>query len=229
MAKAPSPHILEILKRYEIDAREALWDCHGTWVMYHRHCEIIGAKAGVKYAEPKVLVAERDAAAVLVVGSMGDRSEWSIGEAAVGLNYTVKPKQPGYPFAMAEKRAKDRVILKLVGLSGFVYSEEEADDFKGDPLPDKVVDGRSPDKPLSQLGTSKAPGPKPIAIPKPAGGWSPIAANAFGKQFLGIARDLPTKDARQELYKMNEPLIQEIRALSAAAAEYIDNKFAEIQ
>ena len=31
---------------------------------------------------------------------------------------------------MAEKRAKDRVILKLVGLHGYAYSEEEADDFK---------------------------------------------------------------------------------------------------
>jgi hypothetical protein len=30
---------------------------------------------------------------------------------------------------MAEKRGKDRVILKLAGLQG-VYSEEEADDFK---------------------------------------------------------------------------------------------------
>ena len=35
-----------------------------------------------------------------------------------------------YPVAMAEKRAKDRVILKLAGLSGHVYSEEEADEFK---------------------------------------------------------------------------------------------------
>ena len=31
---------------------------------------------------------------------------------------------------MAEKRAKDRVILKLIGVAGFVYSEDEADDFK---------------------------------------------------------------------------------------------------
>ncbi len=31
---------------------------------------------------------------------------------------------------MAEKRAKDRVILKLAGIHGLVYSEEEADDFK---------------------------------------------------------------------------------------------------
>jgi hypothetical protein len=31
---------------------------------------------------------------------------------------------------MAEKRAKDRVILKLVGLHGLLSSEEEADAFK---------------------------------------------------------------------------------------------------
>ncbi len=31
---------------------------------------------------------------------------------------------------MAEKRAKYRVILKLVGLHGLLYSEEEADEFK---------------------------------------------------------------------------------------------------
>ena len=31
---------------------------------------------------------------------------------------------------MAEKRAKDRVILKLVGLHGYVYSEDESDEFQ---------------------------------------------------------------------------------------------------
>ena len=32
-----------------------------------------------------------------------------------------------YPYAMAEKRAVDRAILKLLGLHGFVYSEDEMD------------------------------------------------------------------------------------------------------
>jgi hypothetical protein len=44
---------------------------------------------------------------------------------------------------MAEKRAKDRVILKLIGLHGLAYSEEEADDFKQEPAkepPAKPVD-----------------------------------------------------------------------------------------
>jgi hypothetical protein len=61
---------------------------------------------------------------------MGDRVEWSIGEALIGVNYRVSGKQAAYVYAMAEKRAKDRVILKLIELHGYVYSEEEADEFK---------------------------------------------------------------------------------------------------
>jgi hypothetical protein len=41
-----------------------------------------------------------------------------------------------YPYAMAEKRAKDRVILKLAGLYGS-HSEEEADDFKQGSKPEE--------------------------------------------------------------------------------------------
>jgi hypothetical protein len=77
-----------------------------------------------------VLRAERDEAVLLATGRMGERAEWSIGEALIGVNYRVSGKQAAYVYAMAEKRAKDRVILKLVELHGLVYSEEEADEFK---------------------------------------------------------------------------------------------------
>jgi hypothetical protein len=40
-----------------------------------------------------------------------------------------------YPFAMAEKRAKDRVILKLIALHGLVYSEDDSDEFKASAPP----------------------------------------------------------------------------------------------
>jgi len=48
---------------------------------------------------------------------------------------------------MAEKRAKDRVILKLLGFAGEVYSEEEADDFK-DQKPSNDAKPRGEVKPL---------------------------------------------------------------------------------
>jgi len=102
-----------------------LWDCHGTMVIKHKTLEKLAAFKGIKFDKPEFIEVsiKNKEAAILVTGHFGDKSEWSIGEAAP---YNCKNN---YVFAMAEKRAKDRVILKLVGLHGDVYSEDEADDF----------------------------------------------------------------------------------------------------
>lgn len=144
MAKKLDPRLLDILKQYDENPEEALWDCHGTWVAYHKAIERIAAKAGIRYQTPTVLVAEREAAAILVTGELNDRTEWSIGEAVINLNYKVSGRQAAYPFAMAEKRAKDRVVLKLIGLHGLVYSEEESDDFKPQSNSPQFGDKRNP-------------------------------------------------------------------------------------
>lgn len=101
----------------------------GKYIMYHWACEKAAAKKGIEWQPPQVIqaCAKDKLAVILVTGKLGDKSEWSFGEAAP-YNTTQT-----YPFAMAEKRAKDRVILKLIGLHGEVYSEEEADDFKNRP------------------------------------------------------------------------------------------------
>jgi hypothetical protein len=125
MAKM-SERLSTILAKHELDPKKAVWDCHGTWIAYHWACEQIARQAGIKFDTP--VVVEADSAngivAVHVTGNMNDEYEWSFGEASPANN------KNSYPWAMAEKRAKDRVILKLVGLHGEVYSEEEADDFK---------------------------------------------------------------------------------------------------
>lgn len=125
MAKKLDQGLLDILTKYGERPEDALWDCHGTWVAYHKAIERIAAKAGVVFDMPQVIEANTAAktATIAVRGVMGDRAEWSFGEASPANN------KNAYPFAMAEKRAKDRVVIKLVGLSG-IYSEEEADDFK---------------------------------------------------------------------------------------------------
>jgi hypothetical protein len=118
--------IAGILKKYGVDPATAAWDCHGTWVVYHKTLEMVAAKAGIGFEPPVVIEAdtEKKIAVIAVTGHTETMSAWSVGEAAPYNN------KNSYPWAMAEKRAKDRVILKLVGLSGFVYSEDEADDFK---------------------------------------------------------------------------------------------------
>ena len=127
--------IADILAKYGEPFASNVWRVQGNAIIYHKCLERIAAQAQITYEVPTVLRAERDEAVILVVGRMGERTEWSIGEALVNVNYRVSGKQSAYVYAMAEKRAKDRVILKLIQLHGLVYSEEEADEFKnGRPL-----------------------------------------------------------------------------------------------
>jgi len=107
---------------------DAVWQHNqsGSWIMKHWACEHAAIKAGIVFDAPTIIDASAAGkhAVICVTGHLGEKSEWSFGEAAP---YNTKQL---YPFAMAEKRAKDRVILKLLGVHGKVYSEEEADDFK---------------------------------------------------------------------------------------------------
>lgn len=119
-------HVLKILNQFGIDPQRACWDCRGTLVIYHRYLERIADRAGITFDDPQVRVLdlEKGLVCMLVRGHLGENSAWSFGEV------TPKNCKNDYPVAMSEKRAKDRVILKLAGLSGHVYSEEEADEFK---------------------------------------------------------------------------------------------------
>ncbi|RZK92065.1 MAG: trna delta -isopentenylpyrophosphate transferase, partial [Methylobacterium sp.] len=139
--------IADILVRYGEPFGGNVWRVQGTAVIYHRTLERIAAQAGIAFDPPTLVRAERDEAVILVTGRMAgakagtERVEWSIGEALVNVNYRVSGKQAGYVYAMAEKRAKDRVILKLLELHGLVYSEEEADEFRaGSPAAIQAVD-----------------------------------------------------------------------------------------
>lgn len=122
--------IAEVLAKYGEPYAGNVWSVQGTPVIYHKALERIAAQAKITFDIPTIVRAEKEEAVLMVIGHMGDRVEWSIGEAVIGVNYRVSGKQAAYVWAMAEKRAKDRVILKLIELSGDLYSEEEADEFK---------------------------------------------------------------------------------------------------
>ena len=138
--------IADILVRYGEPFGGNVWRVQGTAVIYHKTLERIAAQAGIVFEPPTVIRAERDEAVILVTGRLPgakpgtERVEWSMGEALVNLNYRVSGKQAAYVYAMAEKRGKDRVILKLIELHGLVYSEEEADEFRAHQIPVRAVD-----------------------------------------------------------------------------------------
>src|SRR4051812_32909790 len=116
--------IATILARYGEPAEGNVWQVEGQAFIHHRTLERIAAQARITFDPPTVLRAERDEAVLLVVGRMGERTEWSIGEALVGVNYDGPGSEATYVYAMAEKRAKDRVILKLIELHDVASSEE---------------------------------------------------------------------------------------------------------
>jgi hypothetical protein len=123
--------VREILSKFDEDFASTTWLVQGQRVIYHSALERIAARAGIRFDKPEIIRSQEREAVILVTGSMpGERFEWSIGEANMELNYRTSGKQQAYPYAMAEKRGKDRVILKLIQLHGLLYSEEEADDFK---------------------------------------------------------------------------------------------------
>ena len=125
MTKIPEK-LKDLITEVGLTERQATWNCHGTPVVLHKALEKIASKHNIAFDAPNIIESniKEKFVAICVTGHMGDATEWSIGEAAP-YNTTNK-----YPYAMAEKRAKDRVILRIVGLHGDVYSEEEADEFK---------------------------------------------------------------------------------------------------
>lgn len=118
------PIVKDILQELKFNPNECLWEKHGATCMKHRYIEIAGQEKGV-VIESLDEIEKNSAEGVVAIkctASLGKSKVITYGEA------TPKNNKNGYPYAMAEKRAIDRAILKLIGIHGFVYSDDEVDD-----------------------------------------------------------------------------------------------------
>lgn len=128
--------IAEFMHKHKV-ATDEIWAVPGgrAYAVKHAALERIAFQNNIVFDLPQIVEADgaNGIATMIVVGKLGDFEQWSIGEASP------KNNKNAYAFAMAEKRAKDRVILKLLNIHGILYSEAEADDFKrqekGDLIP----------------------------------------------------------------------------------------------
>ncbi len=121
----PSKGVLDFMEKYGVESDE-IWEVHGsTWVVKHKALERVAVEVGIVWLRPSVQVCDlaNKIAVICAFGKIGEREEWSFGEASPANN------KNSYPMAMAEKRARDRVILKLLITHGALYSESEADEF----------------------------------------------------------------------------------------------------
>ena len=112
-----------------VNPRDTVWDCHGTWVMYHRYIEQIAAHNQVSIVDLDLCNVGEKNAVVKCEVEAGDRKIITFGEASPANC------KNAYPVAMAEKRAVDRAVLKAVLIHGTIYSENEDETFAASPPP----------------------------------------------------------------------------------------------
>lgn len=127
--------IRDFSTKYSV-SRDEIWQVPGgkAWAVKHSALERIAFQNNITFDLPVIYEnSGTEGVAMLVTGKLGEFQQWSIGEA------NPKNCKNAYLWALAEKRAKDRVILKLLNIHGVLYSEDEADDFKrqekGDLIP----------------------------------------------------------------------------------------------
>ena len=127
--------LVKLLKELNLDEAQALWKLpqNGQLIIKHFALERVAAHLNIQFDLPTIIESSaKDRICILIVeGKLGDKRAWSVGEAAPYNIDKGKHQQP-YPYAMSEKRAKDRCILKLIDLHGEVYSEDEVNE---DPVP----------------------------------------------------------------------------------------------
>ena len=131
--------LLELAYKYELilpedkrDMKKDFWLCHNNWIVKHDGCEKIAKVENISFDPPKANMDVSPSVCLLIKGFKVDvetdsvvQSEWSFGEA------NAKNTRMPYWWAMAEKRGKDRVILKMIGAyEKGLYSEVEADEWK---------------------------------------------------------------------------------------------------
>jgi len=129
--------IREMQEKYGL-SKDDFWELkrggRSIWIVYHDAIERIGVIENIVIEKPDWFakgVHPSNTWACTVSGYKASdadnpaRHVWTTGEASEN-----NTKQ-AYPIAIAEKRAKDRLILKLINAYEYgIYSDAEADNFK---------------------------------------------------------------------------------------------------
>ena len=120
--------IKDLAKKYNLkksDFWEMKFGGKSNWIITHDAVEKIADVEVIKFHKPEVFRDNNSNVAMLGSATKGDKHIWSTGESSSYNN-----KNP-YNFAMAEKRLKDRLVLKIINAYEYgIYSDVEADDFK---------------------------------------------------------------------------------------------------
>ena len=128
--------IKALAEKYSLD-KDDFWQLtnnSNVWIIKHDAVERIAKQEGVMFENPTIVEHSREHCVLLGTAVMHidedppnhKVEEWTFGEADRKANC-----HNNYIYAMAEKRLKDRLTLKIVGAYEYgIYSDTEADSFK---------------------------------------------------------------------------------------------------
>ena len=120
--------IKDLAEKYKLgksDFWEMKFGGKSMWIITHDAVEKIADIENIEFHIPQVFRDNNSNIAFLGEATKGDKKVWSTGESSSFNN-----KNP-YNWAMAEKRLKDRLTLKIINAYEYgIYSDVEADDFK---------------------------------------------------------------------------------------------------
>ena len=120
--------IEELAKKYNLEKTD-FWEMKfggkSMWIITHDACEKIADNEEIQFSPPQIHADNNTDVAMIGSAKKGEKVIWTTGEASPRNN-----KNP-YNWAMAEKRLKDRLTLKMINAYEYgVSSEVEADAYK---------------------------------------------------------------------------------------------------
>lgn len=204
--------IAEFMQKHKVGSDE-VWPVPGgkAYAVKHAALERLAFQYNITFDLPEIVEAnsENGIATMIVKGRMGEFEQWSVGEASP------KNCKNSYTWSMAEKRGKDRVILKLLNIHGILYSSEE---------------GEWED--LSADTTAKQKGDLiPVNTEIFKGNGKPKAANAIKKdepeRWREIIADFAAAQTLDDLRFIGEQIAQEVEAWPAIWRGCLEDEYIE--
>ncbi len=121
--------ISDFMAKFAVDADEVWPVRQGVYAVKHNALERIAGEQGLVLVDLFLETADLPNKMALVRAIMQKNSVVATKVISFG-EATPYNNKNAYPVAMAEKRAIDRCILKILKVHGAVYSESEASDFQ---------------------------------------------------------------------------------------------------
>ena len=124
-------NISDLGKKYKLDGKVDVWKCHDNWILTHDAITKIALLENIKISKIESIY-QSETTCKFLVTMVREDNDGNVIDMVISVGEADKSNCTSrYLACMAEKRGRDRCVLKLIKAYEWgVYSEEEAETFK---------------------------------------------------------------------------------------------------